>query len=438
MDWIFAASSPSSASQGHAARNQNRRQVAQRRQGHHHRGQSLVAGRDTHHRAPRGQRADQPPEQLRGVVAVGKRVEHAGGALRAPVARVRAKAGKRNGAQLLQFARRGLDQEVDLPVAGMVTESDRRAVGRADAAVRREDQNFFAAQLRRIPTHARVLRQTEQIARGPVAKLLVGQRQRTLRAFRPRADVEQRAVAGVEDRVHEPNDRILRMQLTRRTVLAASYARILGANDRIGVGFIGYGLIGAQHVYDFKNQKDADLVALSEVYQPRLEAGKKACGPRGKGYPDFRRMLDDKDLQAVVVSTPGSLARAADDDGLRRRQGRLRRKAADALRSRRALDDQTSRGSTTASCQVGTQQRSGAHYQQGQGADAKGHIGKITRVRMASFRNIMPGFGAPPDGRAAGRLRLRHVARPRADAPLHSAPRASTTSAGSGTTPAAR
>ena len=67
------------------------------------------------------------------------------------------------------------------------------------------------------------------------------------------------------------------MQVTRRTVLAgftaASYSRIRGANNRIQVGFIGYGLIGAQHVFDFHNQSDVDLVALSDCYQPRLEQG---------------------------------------------------------------------------------------------------------------------------------------------------------------------
>ena len=59
---------------------------------------------------------------------------------------------------------------------------------------------------------------------------------------------------------------------------AASYSRILGANDRLQVGFVGYGLIGAQHVFDFKNQRDVDLAALSDVYQPRMEQGIQACG----------------------------------------------------------------------------------------------------------------------------------------------------------------
>src|SRR5260370_26976765 len=95
---------------------------------------------------------------------------------------------------------------------------------------------------------------------------------------------------------------------TRRTFLtalsAASYTRVAGANDRVQVGFIGYGLIGGEHVRDFKKQSDADLVALCDVYQPRLEQGVAACGGSARSYSDFRKLLDDKDLQAIVVSTP--------------------------------------------------------------------------------------------------------------------------------------
>ncbi|PYU98874.1 MAG: hypothetical protein DMG26_17625 [Acidobacteria bacterium] len=123
------------------------------------------------------------------------------------------------------------------------------------------------------------------------------------------------------------------MSVTRRSFLGAMTAaagrRVLGANDRVQVGFIGYGLIGAQHVYDFKSQHDVDLAALCDVYQPRLEEGLAACGPTAKGYRDFRRLLDDRDIQAVVISTP---------DHLRGRQGRVRRKAADRFRSRGTVD----------------------------------------------------------------------------------------------------
>ena len=70
---------------------------------------------------------------------------------------------------------------------------------------------------------------------------------------------------------------LARSTITRRGAIgaltAASYSRLLGANDRVQVGFIGYGLIGVQHVHDFKNQKDVDCAALAEIYQPRLEPG---------------------------------------------------------------------------------------------------------------------------------------------------------------------
>jgi predicted dehydrogenase len=187
---------------------------------------------------------------------------------------------------------------------------------------------------------------------------------------------------------------------TRRSVIgaltAASYSRLSGANERVGVGFIGYGLIGSQHVFDFKNQKDADLIALSDVYQPRLEQGAAACGPRTKQIRDFRKLLDDKDIHAVVVSTPDHwhalmtiMACAAGKDvyvekplHLFVREGQWMIKA--ARKYNRVV-------------QTGTQQRSGRHYQKARDLIRGEHIGKIVSVRMTSFRNIMPGFGSPSD-----------------------------------------
>ena len=45
--------------------------------------------------------------------------------------------------------------------------------------------------------------------------------------------------------------------------------------------------------------------------------------------------------------------------------------------------------------QVGTQQRSGRHYQRCAGLVRDGHIGDVRSVRMASYRNILPGFSKP-------------------------------------------
>src|ERR1051326_4470596 len=87
---------------------------------------------------------------------------------------------------------------------------------------------------------------------------------------------------------------------------AASYKRVLGANERIGIGFIGFGLIGKQHVADLKKlTNEVDLVGMCDVYKPRVQAGLDYMGnPDAKGYSDFRRMLENKDIQGIVVATP--------------------------------------------------------------------------------------------------------------------------------------
>jgi predicted dehydrogenase len=198
--------------------------------------------------------------------------------------------------------------------------------------------------------------------------------------------------------------------LTRRTILgavtAASYNRILGANNRIQVGFIGYGLIGAQHVFDFKNQRDVDLAAMSDCYQPRMEQGIEACGDRAaggkaKGYADFRKLLEDRDLQAVVVSTPDHwhalmtmMACAAGKDVYVEKPMTL------FVKEGRWMVDVARRYKRVVQC--GTQQRSGKHYQSARELLRGGYLGKIHSIRMGSFRNISPGFGIPPQQQAPG------------------------------------
>ncbi|MBL8295178.1 MAG: Gfo/Idh/MocA family oxidoreductase, partial [Bryobacterales bacterium] len=114
---------------------------------------------------------------------------------------------------------------------------------------------------------------------------------------------------------------------------------------------------------------------------------------------DFRKMLDDRDVQAVVVSTPDHwhalmtmMACAAGKDvyvekplTLFVREGRWMVQV--ARKHNRIV-------------QVGTQQRSGRHYQKARQLIQSGYIGKVVSVRMTAYRNIMPGFGSPPDGTA--------------------------------------
>src|SRR5947209_6768472 len=193
------------------------------------------------------------------------------------------------------------------------------------------------------------------------------------------------------------------MPVSRRVFLAAasaaSYRRVLGANDRVGVGFVGFGLIGAQHVHDFRAQPDAAMVALCDVYQPRMEQGVAACGGTARGYRDFRKLLEDRNVDAVVVSTPDHwhalitmMACAGGKDVYVEKPLTL------IVREGRWMTDVARRHNRIV--QVGTQQRSGLHYQRARELLQSGYVGQLLTARMGDSRNVMPGFGNPPDGPA--------------------------------------
>ncbi len=177
---------------------------------------------------------------------------------------------------------------------------------------------------------------------------------------------------------------------------AASYDRVVGANDRVGVGFIGYGLIGKRHVLDFQAQPDVRMTAVAEAHRGRLEEARTTIGGSVKAHGDFRKLLDDREVDAVVVSTPDHwhalmtmLACAAGKDVYVEKPLTL------FVREGRWMVDVARRHQRVV--QVGTQQRSGGHYQKAKELIQAGHIGKISSVRMTSFRNIMPGYGTQAD-----------------------------------------
>jgi predicted dehydrogenase len=177
---------------------------------------------------------------------------------------------------------------------------------------------------------------------------------------------------------------------------AASYGRVLGANDRVGVGFIGFGLIGKRHVLDFQAQPDVACVAISDAHRGRLDEGRALIGGNCRGASDFRRLLDDRDVQAVVVSTPDHwhalmtmLACAAGKDVYVEKPLTL------FVREGRWMVEVARRHKSVV--QVGTQQRSGRHYGRARQLIREGHIGRVHSVRMGAYRNIMPGFGTPAD-----------------------------------------
>jgi predicted dehydrogenase len=92
--------------------------------------------------------------------------------------------------------------------------------------------------------------------------------------------------------------------MNRKTFLqmlaAASVASAAG--DRVRTGIIGSGSRGQYLMGDFK-EVGAELTAVCDVYEPNLREGLKIA-PGGKVYGDYRKMLEDKSIEAVIIATP--------------------------------------------------------------------------------------------------------------------------------------
>ncbi len=86
--------------------------------------------------------------------------------------------------------------------------------------------------------------------------------------------------------------------------LAASVQRrVLGANDRVRVGIIGCGARGQEDLREVLKLPNVEFVAAADVYTRRHEEAKQLA-PAVKTFIDHRRLLDLKDVDAVIVASP--------------------------------------------------------------------------------------------------------------------------------------
>src|SRR5262249_21675994 len=86
--------------------------------------------------------------------------------------------------------------------------------------------------------------------------------------------------------------------------LGATGLSAAGSNERVRLGFIGVGNRGDQLLDAFLVHPDAEVVALCDVYQPYLEPARKKANAKAQLYTDFRKLLEQKDVDAVVTRPP--------------------------------------------------------------------------------------------------------------------------------------
>lgn len=176
------------------------------------------------------------------------------------------------------------------------------------------------------------------------------------------------------------------------TALASQ--RVLGANDRIGVALIGCGGRGRGVTAYVPKIEGAEVRGVSDVYLPRRQQAAEQFGSTARQFNDYRDVLDDKDIDAVVIGTPDHWhapmtvdAVAAGKDVYVEKPVTHHLEEGHNLVT--AVEDS---GQVVA---TGTQQRSWKHFIEAKELIDKGVLGKITFVRCHWSQNYSR-FGSNP------------------------------------------
>lgn len=201
-------------------------------------------------------------------------------------------------------------------------------------------------------------------------------------------------------------------EMTRRTFLGTAAVSVgamatraksapkRGANDVINVGLIGCGSRGPYIAYISQITDGVRLTGCCDVYKSHLDkAIKQAEGVTPgeyRAFGDYRDMLDDKDLNAVIVAPPTHwhvlpaihACQAGKDVYLEKPVGT-------SIGEGRALIKAVRENKRI--IQMGTQQHSWEHYQRAVEIIRAGTLGEISLVHVWDVGTFHPGFGSPAD-----------------------------------------
>ena len=174
-----------------------------------------------------------------------------------------------------------------------------------------------------------------------------------------------------------------------------------GANDKIRIGLIGAGSRGNQVLKTFLDNAEVDVLSVADVDDQHASETaatiEKKREQKPKTMRDYREILDDKNIDAVVIATPDhwhalpaiQAVMAGKDVYVEKPVGHNVAEGQAMIRAARKYDKVMA---------VGTQQRSSSHFQKAVEAVRSGKIGQVFWVQTWNFENISPvGMGVYPD-----------------------------------------
>jgi predicted dehydrogenase len=174
-----------------------------------------------------------------------------------------------------------------------------------------------------------------------------------------------------------------------------------GANDRVRMGVIGCGGRG-RYVARELEKAGARIVAVCDLYDLQMRRAKQEFEGDCREFLDFRELLDQRDIDAVLIATPDHwhaiptvlACQAGKDVYVEKPLGHNIREGQAVLRAARE------HGRIV---QTGTQHRSAPHFEEARRIIQSGDLGKVHLVRVWNFMNLArrdrsPNQGPKPDG----------------------------------------
>ena len=178
------------------------------------------------------------------------------------------------------------------------------------------------------------------------------------------------------------------------SMLANSYSNILGANEKVRVGVIGCGGMANAHMSALMNMGKSDnveIAAVCDIYTNRLESAKKATG--GKAFEDYRKILDSKDIDYVLIATPEhwhyQMSLDAIDAG---KHIYVEKPMTHTIEQSKAVVEKISK--TKLKLQVGVQGMSDNSYETAHKMIQEGALGKVVMAHIDYSRNYVDDFWA--------------------------------------------
>lgn len=170
-----------------------------------------------------------------------------------------------------------------------------------------------------------------------------------------------------------------------------------GGTDKVVLGFIGVAGRGYEaHILGFGEMPDVEIGAVCDVYQPYIDRAVAHTGGRAKAYHDYRDLLADPNIDAVVISTPPHWHALMSLDALQAGKDVYCEKPMSRYpMETRLMADYARRYNRIT--QVGTQIHATENYHKCVDVVRSGALGQITRVsNFCTMNDDSEGLGTPP------------------------------------------